>query len=91
MKTATILPFEKRDADGVLHVPPPEHEGAVYVFFGKMWPRQRKKRWFIAIEYCDHSYEIEDAPEDWAAAMFLARLRARKFGFRVVDLSGAAP
>jgi hypothetical protein len=87
---SNIIPFRKppkRDADGVLQVPPPTRIGGVYVFFDKPRARMRKKRWFIYIEYCDSSYETEEGPADWAAAMFLARVRARKFGFRVVDAS----
>lgn len=87
--TAEIFPFEvgHRDVDGILRLPPPRRTGTVYIFHGLAGPRQRKPRWFIAIEFCDSTHEIEIGPKDWQTAMFLARVRARKFGFRVVDLS----
>jgi hypothetical protein len=90
---AQILPFKKpirRDADGSLYVPPPALPfGSVYVFYGFNKPRQRKRRWYIVIEFLDLSHDIENGPGDWGAAMLLAKVRARKYGFRVVDLSDA--
>ena len=88
--SAAVLPFRKphkRDADGVLHVPPPVKKGTIYVFFGRRRPLARKSRWFIVYEFCDGTYDREEGPGDWKTAMFLARVRARKYGFRVSDLS----
>lgn len=80
----------KREKDGCLVIPPPEEKGAVYIFFGKPRQRSRKSRWFILIQFCDRTHEYEEGPADWQAAVFLARTRARKYGFRVIDLSGVS-
>jgi hypothetical protein len=85
---ANVIQFSgQRDKSGVLIIPPPEEKGAVYVFFGKPRPRSRKSRWFILIQFCDRTHEFEEGAADWQTAILLARVRARKYGFRVIDMS----
>jgi hypothetical protein len=90
MMTGRVLPFKKplkRDADGVLYVPPATREGIIYVLFGRPAAR-RKKRWCIWTEFCDGTHDLEDTmAADWKTAMFVAKVRAAKYGFRIVDVS----
>lgn len=89
--TGQVVPFEKPcrlDPDGSPYAPPPVlRRGTVYVFYATLKPKQRKKRWFIMTEFLDQTYEEEEGPSDWASAMTLAKVRARKHGFGVSDLS----
>jgi hypothetical protein len=88
--TGQVLPFKKplkRDADGVLYVPPARMKGVIFVAYDRPKRRARKK-WLIATQFCDGTIEIEDTmAADWHTAMFVGRCRGAKLGFKVVDLS----
>lgn len=89
-RAAQVLPFKRPirySEDGVLYVPPPSCEGVVYIFFGKPRERMRKPRWYIVIQFCNSTHDLEEGPADWETAMFVARCRARKYGFRISDVS----
>jgi hypothetical protein len=81
---ATVTPFRPdklRDRDSLSH-------GTVYVFFDRPAPRKRKC-WGVITEFRDWTYDMDLSPSDWKTAMAAARGLARKYGFRVVDLSEA--
>lgn len=94
--SAQILPLKKpaeRDADGVLYVPPP----LLASWHGLRRFRQVARE--ISQETMGRHHQIlrrthvsgRTVPADWKTAMFVARVRARKYGFRVVDLSEQSP
>lgn len=89
---ADILKFArpiKRDADGVEIVPPATCERKIYVIFWRPSRRYARCRWLVIVQFGDCSFqEIECSTkiDDWAGAMFRARLERRKLGFPITDL-----
>lgn len=87
---AQIMPFRrppKRSADGVLYVPPARVRGIVFVAYSRLKKHARKK-WLLMTQFCDGTVEHEETgAADWHTAMFVARVRAAKYGFEAVDLS----
>lgn len=89
--TATVIPFRepKCDADGAWHVPPQIAERAVYVVFGRPDRPRARKRWLVITQFGDGNCDTRELhiKNSHIHAMFDARALARRYGFKIVDLS----